>query len=406
MEMLDTPRGNRLHIAIFGRRNAGKSSLINALTGQDAALVSDTPGTTTDPVFKAMELLPIGPVVFIDTAGMDDQGELGERRVERTRRVMDRTDVALLVVSPPVDQLDLEAEWLGELRGRGIPVVGVLNKQDLEEVRSEELEKTLGIRFVSVSAMAGHGIFELKEAIQEAVPDDWEAQPLVGDLVSPGDLVLLVAPQDIQAPKGRLILPQVQVARDVLDHDGICAIVKDQELDRALEIFKGSRGNPDLVITDSQVFHLVKDHLDPQVRLTSFSILMARHRGDLTTLVEGAQRVFQLRDGDSVLIAEACTHHPLRGDIGREKLPRVIQEMSGSKIDFHVVAGNDYPGDLRGFSLVVHCGGCMLNRKHMMTRIMRAKAQGVPITNYGVLLALRSGILQRATDMLLQPQST
>ncbi len=398
---MDTPKANRLHIAIFGRRNAGKSSLINALTGQDAALVSSEPGTTTDPVMKAMELLPIGPVVFIDTAGIDDQGELGQLRVERTRRVLDRTDLALLVVSPPVTDLSMEEGWLAELRGRGIPVVGVFNKSDQGELPVQWVSGRLGLRLTPVSALTGDGIQELKAAIQEAVPEGWEMRTILGDLMEAEDLVLLVAPQDVQAPKGRLILPQVQVMRDVLDHDGVAMMVKTGELRGAMELLEAAGRRPDLVVTDSQVFHLVKDLVGPDVRLTSFSILMARYKGDLRILVEGARAVDRLVDGDVVLIAEACTHHPLEGDIGREKLPALISEMSRARLEFRVVAGNDFPRDLKGFSLVVHCGGCMLNRKHMMSRIMAARSQGVPITNYGVLFAKRSGILDRAVVGLI-----
>jgi len=396
--MLDTPKANRLHIAIFGRRNAGKSSLINAITGQEIALVSDYAGTTTDPVYKAMELLPIGPVVIIDTAGIDDEGEVGELRVKKTKEVLDKTDLALLVFSAENTDLSMEKEWYSLLKERKIPTIGVVNKIDVKDLDLEKLKKDFDLPFVKVSAKAKINIGKLKEAIQQYAPEDYERKTILGDVVKPKDLVVLVAPQDIQAPKGRLILPQVQVIRDILDNDALALTVKDSEL---TDILSALNRKPDLVITDSQVFEKVNRILDKDVPLTSFSILMARYKGELKILIEGAKAIDTLKDGDKVLIAEACTHHPLEGDIGREKLPNWLRQRTGADLDITVNAGVDFPENLTQYKLIIHCGACMFNRKQMMTRIIRAREQNVPITNYGVAIAYMNGILDRVTGMLI-----
>ncbi|CDF57367.1 [FeFe] hydrogenase H-cluster maturation GTPase HydF [Thermobrachium celere] len=396
--MLDTPKANRLHIAIFGRRNAGKSSLINAITGQEIALVSDYAGTTTDPVYKAMELLPIGPVVIIDTAGIDDEGEVGELRVKKTREVLDKTDLALLVFSAENTDLSMEKEWYSLLKERKIPTIGVVNKIDVEDLDLEVLKNEFDLPFVKVSAKEKINIGKLKEAIQQYAPEDYERKTILGDVVKRKDLVVLVAPQDIQAPKGRLILPQVQVIRDILDNDALALTVKDSEL---TDILSALNRKPDLVITDSQVFEKVNGILDKDIPLTSFSILMARYKGDLKILIEGAKAIDTLKDGDKVLIAEACTHHPLQGDIGREKLPNWLRQRTGANLDITVNAGVDFPEDLTKYKLIIHCGACMFNRKQMMTRIIRAREQNVPITNYGVAIAYMNGILDRVTGMLI-----
>ncbi|GIW49358.1 MAG: [FeFe] hydrogenase H-cluster maturation GTPase HydF [Caloramator sp.] len=396
--MLDTPKANRLHIAIFGRRNAGKSSLINAITVQEIALVSDYAGTTTDPVYKAMELLPIGPVVIIDTAGIDDEGEVGELRVKKTKEVLDKTDLALLVFSAENTDLSMEKEWYSLLKERKIPTIGVVNKIDVKDLDVEKLKEDFDLSFVKVSAKAKINIGKLKEAIQQYAPEDYERKTILGDVVKPKDLVVLVAPQDIQAPKGRLILPQVQVIRNILDNDALALTVKDSEL---TDILGALNREPDLVITDSQVFEKVNRILDKDVPLTSFSILMARYKGDLKILIEGAKAIDTLKDGDKVLIAEACTHHPLEGDIGREKLPNWLRQRTGADLDITVNAGVDFPEDLTQYKLIIHCGACMFNRKQMMTRIIRAREQNVAITNYGVAIAYMNGILDRVTGMLI-----
>ncbi|SEF44924.1 [FeFe] hydrogenase H-cluster maturation GTPase HydF [Caloramator fervidus] len=397
--MIDTPKANRLHIAIFGRRNAGKSSLINALTGQEIALVSDYAGTTTDPVYKAMELLPIGPVVIIDTAGIDDEGEVGELRVKKTKEVLDKTDLALLVFDPENTDFSIEQEWFNALKDKKIPTIGVINKIDIQDIDENKLKKYFDIPFVKISAKLKMNIGRLKEAIQKYAPEDFEKKTIVGDIVKAKNLVVLVAPQDIQAPKGRLILPQVQVIRDILDNDGVALVVKDSELE---DILNSLNRKPDLVITDSQVFKKVNETLEEDIPLTSFSILMAKYKGDLNILIEGAKTIDNLKDGDRVLIAEACTHHPLEGDIGREKLPNWLKQRTGAKLDIKVIAGVDFPEDLTSYKLIIHCGACMFNRKQMMTRIIRAKEQGVPITNYGIAIAYINGILDRVTKMLIK----
>ena len=394
--MLDTPKANRLHISIFGKRNAGKSSLINALTGQDMALVSDIAGTTTDPVYKAMELLPIGPVVIIDTAGLDDEGEIGQLRIKKSREVMEKTDLALLVFDSADSEFSFEKYWHSQLREKNIPVVGVVNKIDIRDVELESYKNDFDMPFVKVSTIQDINIDILKRAIQENAPKDFEAEVIVGDILPQKAIAVLVAPQDIQAPKGRLILPQVQTIRDILDHDAMALTVKDGELEQLLATLGR---DPDIVITDSQIFGKISNIVPRHIPLTSFSVLMARYKGDLNRLVEGAKRIDGLKSGDKVLIAEACTHHALEGDIGREKLPRWLREYTGADLEITVKAGVDFSDDLSQYSLVVHCGACMFNKKQMMTRLEKTVESGVPITNYGTAIAHMNGILERVTEM-------
>ena len=402
MALTDTPRANRLHIAFYGRRNAGKSSLINMVTAQQTALVSAYAGTTTDPVVKSMELLPLGPIAVIDTAGLDDSGELGALRIERSKEMMDRTDMALLVVA--ADQtadLSFEREWLAELHGRRITVAGVLNQIDkIAEGGAEKcraaLEGELGIPFTAVSALDKKYRAALLASIVKNAPTDFEAPTLTGDLFTPGDTVVLVAPQDIQAPKGRLILPQVQVIRDILDHGGLALACTADNLPQMLASLKEP---PALVVTDSQVFARVNALLPREVPLTSFSIIMARSKGELSAFIEGAKAIEKLQPTDKVLIAEACTHAPLNEDIGREKLPRWLREKAGAGLSTEIASGLDFPKNLRDYALILHCGGCMFTRKQLMSRIIEAQAAGVPITNYGVAIAQLNGILGRVTEM-------
>ncbi|WP_055665808.1 [FeFe] hydrogenase H-cluster maturation GTPase HydF [Desnuesiella massiliensis] len=394
--MLDTPRANRLHIAVFGKRNAGKSSIVNALTNQSISLVSDTPGTTTDPVFKSMELLPLGPVVIIDTAGLDDEGELGELRIQKTLEVMDRTDLALLVFTGENENLNMELQWYKELENRKVPMIGVINKIDVVDLDLNIYKKSFDIPFVKISANKRSNIAGLKEAIVENAPTDFEIPTIVGDLLKPKATVVLVAPQDIQAPKGRLILPQVQVIRDVLDNDCMALTVKDTEL---RDILGTLNKKPDLVITDSQVFKKVNEILPKDVPLTSFSILMARYKGNLQMFVEGARAIKNLRPGDKVLIGEACTHHALKGDIAREKLPLWLNAKVGGELNIEVKSGIDFPEDLSQYKLVIHCGSCMFTRKQLMSRLIRAEEQKVPMTNFGVAIAEINDILDRVVSM-------
>lgn len=389
-----TPRGSRLHIAIFGRRNAGKSSLINALTNQNIAIVSDIPGTTTDPVYKSMEILPIGPVVIIDTAGIDDVGELGMLRIEKAYNVLAKTDILLLVIDPSKGIDSHELEVIQKAKEHKVAVIGVLNKIDLlPHISPEEIGSTLTIPIVPVSAITRKGIDELKMAIINLSPKDWMSSTIVGDLISPGDMVVLVVPIDLAAPKGRLILPQVQTIRDILDHDAIALVVKERELKAALSNLKE---NPRLVITDSQAFLKVAADTPPDVPMTSFSILFARNKGDLISLVEGAKAVEHLAPGDKVLIAEACTHHRVEDDIGTVKIPRWLRQVVGGPLDFKWVSGHELPPDIKDYKLIIHCGACMINRKEMLHRLMMAQKAGVPMVNYGVLIAYVLGILKRA----------
>jgi [FeFe] hydrogenase H-cluster maturation GTPase HydF len=387
-----TIRGDRLHVGFFGKRNAGKSSLINAVSGQSAAIVSEVPGTTTDPVFKAMELHPLGPVVLIDTAGLDDTSSgLGELRKQRTEKVLEKTDMAILIIDAGAVDFSLEAELMDKLEKEQVPHIVVLNKVDraLSVESSEWLE---GKPFMPVSAKHGTGIDELKQEITEKAPRQWEP-PFIRDLIRPGDIVILVVPIDLGAPRGRLIMPQVKALRDILDADGIPVMCKDRELPAALRSLKE---NPALVVTDSQVFPQVAADVPPEVLLTSFSILSARQKGDLGELVAGVTAVNRLKPGDRVLIAEACTHHPMTDDIGRVKIPRWLNNYVGGGLDFVSSAGSDYPEDLRQYKLVVHCGACTLNRKEMLHRQERAKELNIPITNYGLLISFLKGVFPRA----------
>ncbi len=397
MSMDKTPRSSRLHIGIFGRRNAGKSSLINALTNQEVALVSEVPGTTTDPVYKAMELLPLGPVVLIDTAGIDDVGALGDLRVRRTLRVVNTTDLALLVLDSEVGVGDWERKLVRLLRGRRIPTIAVANKCDLcQENGQLELERwreDLGVPVTPASSVTQWGIEELMRLIVELAPSEFADPPILGDLITAGDLVVLVVPIDSGMPKGRLILPQVQTLRDILDNDALALVVKDRELRLALEALDR---RPKLVVTDSQAFDRVAADLPEDVPLTGFSILYARYKGDLEALAAGARAVDGLRPGDRVLIAEACTHHRQDDDIGRVKIPRLLRGTVGGDLQFAWTSGGGFPEDLASYRLVVHCGGCMINRKEMLHRIRIVEEAGVPIVNYGVLLARMHGVLRRA----------
>jgi [FeFe] hydrogenase H-cluster maturation GTPase HydF len=393
--MRGAPKGFRLHIGIFGRRNVGKSSLLNALTRQQVSIVSDVAGTTTDPVEKPMELLPVGPVLFIDTAGIDDVGALGELRVARTRQVFDRTDAGILVLEAGTWG-PFEEAILGELRNREIPAIVIFNKSDLAPPRPEVLArlKAEKIRHVETVASRGEGTLEVREALIRAAPDDFiNAPAIIGDLVPAGELVVLVVPIDLEAPKGRLILPQVQAIRDVLDVDAYCMVVKERELRDALDRL---RRPPALVVTDSQGFLKVAGDTPNDVPLTSFSILFARYKGDLVEFVRGALAIDRLKPGQRVLIAEACAHHPIGEDIGRVKIPRWLAQYVGGKLEFTSVQGHDFPDDVSPYQLVVHCGACMWNRREMLSRILRCRKAGVPITNYGLAIAYSLGIFERA----------
>lgn len=402
--MIETPRGNRVHIAIYGRTNAGKSSLINKITNQSISLVSETRGTTTDPVYKAMELLPIGPVVFIDTAGIDDTTELGELRVKKTKEILNKMDIALLLISTEVvlenQELNYEKEWIREIKKREKPFIVILNKVDLVSVEKlqeieEKVKRELGCEISKVTTSREESIQTIKNKIIEYAPKIVVEEKLIGDKIKIGDKILLVAPQDIQAPKGRLILPQVQVIRDILDNGGIPTVVTLNNLKEGLAIFQGK---PDLVITDSQVFKTVDEILDKEVPLTSFSIIMARAKGDLETLYRGAKRINSLKEGDRVLIAEACTHHQLKGDIAREKLPMLLQKKAG-RLEIDNCSGKDFPEDISKYSLVIHCGSCMLNRAETISRLGECSNKEIPITNFGMAIAEINGILDRVMEI-------
>ncbi len=393
--MKSAPKSQRLHIGLFGRRNVGKSSLLNALTRQNVSIVSDIAGTTTDPVEKPMELLPIGPVLFIDTAGIDDVGALGEMRVQRTRQVFDRTDVGIIVTESG-HWGEFEDEVLAELRQRKVPAIIVFNKADQAEPDAAaraalDDTKTPWVRAVAVR---GEGVLDLREALIRCMPDDFINPPsIVGDLVPAGEMAMLVVPIDLEAPKGRLIVPQVQTIRDLLDSDAYCMVVKERELRDALGRLNRP---PALVITDSQAFLKVAGDTPPDVPMTSFSILFARNKGDLSAFVEGALAIDRLRPGSKVLVAESCSHHPIGDDIGRVKIPRWLTQYVGGKIEFTHVQGHDFPDDVTPYELIIHCGACMWNRREMLSRIIRCREAGVPITNYGMTIAYSLGIFERA----------
>ncbi|HIQ61110.1 MAG TPA: [FeFe] hydrogenase H-cluster maturation GTPase HydF [Candidatus Enterenecus faecium] len=386
----ETPAAQRLHIALYGRRNAGKSSLINALTGQQVALVSPVAGTTADPVKKAMELHPIGPVLFIDTAGYDDEGELGQLRVEATRDTLQRADVALLVIAGQPSEEDLG--WAQQLQDQNTPFLVVQTKGDL--AAPAQLPPDLAQRAVAVSSATGEGIEALRAALTALVPEDFGRQDLTRGLCSAGDVVLLVMPQDIQAPKGRLILPQVRTIRHLLDLKCTVVSTTADGLDGALAALSAP---PKLIITDSQCFPLVAAKKPEQSLLTSFSILMAADKGDIDAFAQGAKAIGTLTQHSRVLIAEGCTHAPLEEDIGRVKIPRLLRKRVGQGLQVDVVAGNDFPHDLTGYDLVIHCGGCMFNRAYVLSRLAQAQRQGVPMTNYGVAIAYLTGILNQVS---------
>lgn len=393
MSLQDTPRANRIHIGLFGKRNSGKSSLINALTGQEVAVVSEYAGTTTDPVYKSMEIHGIGPCVFIDTAGLDDEGELGELRVRQTLRAMDRTDIALLVCTDA--DVSREKQWKDMLAEKNIPVIVLLNKSDLLEdplATARAIEQQLQQVPLIVSAAHKSNIEDIRRALIGKLPDETMNTGITGRLVKENDVVLLVIPQDIQAPKGRLILPQVQTLRELLDRKCIVSCCTTDKLQATL----GALAQPPaLIITDSQVFKTVYEQKPPESRLTSFSVLFAQYKGDIDYYLEGANAIDRLTEQSRVLIAEACTHAPLTEDIGRVKIPAMLRKRFGQGLTIDIVSGADFPEDLTPYQLVIHCGACMFNRKYVLQRIAQARRQQVPMTNYGVTIAYVQGILDK-----------
>ena len=402
MNLVHTPNANRLHIALFGKRNSGKSSLINALTGQDTALVSDTPGTTTDPVQKAMEIHGIGPCLFIDTPGFDDEGELGNRRIERTWKAVEKTDIALLLCAgggsaEETGEPDFteELHWLEQLKAKNIPTILLINKADIRKNTASlaiRIKETFGSQPIPVSAKEKTGVELIRQAILDKLREEFVKQDVTGSLVTEGDLVLLVMPQDIQAPKGRLILPQVQTIRELLDKK---CLIMSCTTDKLRETLQALSRPPKLIITDSQVFKTVYEQKPEESKLTSFSVLFAGYKGDIRYYVKSASAIGSLTESSRVLIAEACTHAPLSEDIGRVKLPHLLRKRIGEKLSIDIVAGTDFPQDLTPYSLVIHCGACMFNRKYVLSRIERARLQNVPMTNYGVAIAFLNGILNQ-----------
>ncbi len=387
MGLNDTPKSDRIHIGIFGKRNAGKSSIINAITSQNLAVVSKVKGTTTDPVQKAMELLPLGPVMIIDTPGIDDEGELGKMRVEKSYQVLNKTDIALLVVDGNVGLTQCDKDLIEEIKKRKLPYLIILNKSD-EVCNRYDIENSIW-----VSAETKENIWELKERISKLVPNENMTLKIIGDLLDPEDIVVLVVPIDSAAPKGRLILPQQQTIRDVLEAGAISVVTRDTELPQTL---KALGKKPKIVVTDSQAFGKVKNDVPEDILLTSFSILFARYKGDLAEQIKAVKAIDNLKDGDYVLISEGCSHHRQCDDIGTVKIPRWLKEHSGKKINYEFSSGTEFPRDLSKYKAVIHCGGCTLNEKEMKHRISVAKEQNVPITNYGIFIAYTQGILKRS----------
>lgn len=387
MGLNDTPKSDRIHIGIFGKRNAGKSSIINAITSQNLAVVSKVKGTTTDPVQKAMELLPLGPVMIIDTPGIDDEGELGKMRVEKSYQVLNKTDIALLVVDGNVGLTQCDKDLIEEIKKRKLPYLIILNKSD-EVCNRYDIENSIW-----VSAETKENIWELKERISKLIPNENMTLKIIGDLLDPEDIVVLVVPIDSAAPKGRLILPQQQTIRDVLEAGAISVVTRDTELPQTL---KSLGKKPKIVVTDSQAFGKVKNDVPEDILLTSFSILFARYKGDLAEQIKAVKAIDSLKDGDYVLISEGCSHHRQCDDIGTVKIPRWLKEHSGKKINYEFSSGTEFPRDLSKYKAVIHCGGCTLNEKEMKHRIAVAKEQNVPITNYGIFIAYTQGILKRS----------
>ncbi len=388
MSLNNTPASERIHIGIFGKRNAGKSSIINAITGQNLAIVSDVKGTTTDPVLKAMELLPLGPVVLIDTPGLDDEGELGKLRVQKAYQMLNKTDVAILVVDGSIGMTKEDEDILERIKAKAIPYLLVMNKCDL---LSEETSQEA----IYVSAKDGKNIYELKEQIAAKAKREENERKIVGDLLNPLDFVVLVVPIDSSAPKGRLILPQQQTIRDILDSKAVSIVVKDTELEETL---KKMAQPPALVITDSQAFAQVSKMVPREIPLTSFSILFARYKGDLQTVASGAYAIDTLEDGDIILISEGCTHHRQCEDIGTVKLPRLVKKHTGKDVKFEFTSGTEFPMDLAKYKMIIHCGACMLNEREMKYRLKCAEDAGIPMTNYGIAIAHMTGILKRSIE--------
>lgn len=395
MTLNETPSANRLHIGVFGRTNSGKSSFINAFTGQEVSIVADVAGTTTDPVYKPMEINPLGPCVIIDTAGFDDTTELGERRMEKTRLAAEKTELGIILFAG--EEMEEELHWYRFLKERNVPVLLVVNKADILENSGalvERIEKETGQKPLLLSAQTKEGMGQVKEALARLLPENYGNRLITGNLVEDGDVVLLVMPQDIQAPKGRLILPQVQTLRELLDKKCLVMSVTTDKLTAALAALKEP---PKLIITDSQVFGYVYENKPKESMLTSFSVLFAAYKGDLPYYIEGARQLDALTEQSRVLIAECCTHAPLAEDIGRVKIPRMLKKRVGDKITIDFVSGTDFPQDLSGYNLIIQCGACMFNRKYVLSRIDRAKHQEIPMTNYGVTIAHITGILEQVT---------
>ena len=399
MGMNQTPASERVHISFFGRRNAGKSSVINAITGQDLAIVSSVKGTTTDPVYKTMELLPLGPVMIIDTPGIDDEGELGALRVKKSYQVLNKTDIAVLIVDSTTGKTDADYALISRFIHKKIPYLIVYNKIDLlTDQEVYDLAFSTRKEEVLVSVAANMNIHELKEKIASMKPEDSHKYPLIGDLINPEDLVILVVPIDKAAPKGRLILPQQQTIRAVLERGGLSLVVRDTELKSTLEFFRSRGIKPKLVVTDSQAFARVSKDTPEDITLTSFSILLSRYKGELDAQLLGVNALSTVKDGDRILISEGCTHHRQCDDIGTYKLPEWIRKYTGKEPVFEFTSGTEFPDDVTSYKMVIHCGGCMLNEREMKYRIACCQDQNVPITNYGIAIAQMTGILKRSLE--------